>query len=143
MVLNIKWQRLVDDGETCERCGSMEDELETAASKLKRSLKPLNIGVRLKKDKISREEFQRNPEISNAIFIAGKQLGEWIKASTGESKCCDACGDAECRTIVVNGEEYETVPSELIIKAGLKAASQIRRDEATQDECCASSSCCG
>ena len=45
-----------------------------------------------------------------------------VKGKTGVSSCCGVCGDNDCRTVSVNGSEYETIPSELIVKAGLTAA---------------------
>lgn len=123
MVLNIKWQRLTVDGETCERCGLTEDEVENAVSKLEKALKPLNIDVKFKKKEISKAEFEKNPLSSNVIFINGKSLEDWLDAETGKSECCYVCED-DCRTVIVSGKEYEVVPSELIVRAGLKAASE-------------------
>ena len=37
----------------------------------------------------------------------------------GQSECCEVCED-DCRTIEVEGEIYETIPAELIIKAGFR-----------------------
>ena len=47
-VLKISWQRLVDEkGQTCQRCGSTEKELQEAFQSLKKSLAPLGIKVAL------------------------------------------------------------------------------------------------
>ncbi len=64
-ILRIKWQRLVTDGQTCERCGSTEDELEKATTSLKRSFAPMNMEVVLDKTELSFEEFEKNPLSSN------------------------------------------------------------------------------
>lgn len=142
MSLTIKWQRLIENGETCERCGATEQEVEKAFNKLEKSLKPLGIDVTLQKEEISKTEFEKNPTSSNAVFINNRPLEEWINGDTGKSECCDVCGDENCRTVIINGEEYEVVPSELIIEASLKAASQL------ENSCCDKSSnssqkCCG
>lgn len=132
--MDIKWQRLVIDGETCERCGATEEEVEEAVEKLKESLKPLGVEVNFEEEEISKEKFEEEPLSSNAIFVNGKPLEEWIDAETGESECCYVC-EEDCRTVVVSGEEYEVVPSELILRAGLQAASEEKTG-------CSCGSCC-
>lgn len=48
-----------------------------------------------------------------------------IGAESGKSKCCDVCGDEECLTVDYDGTTYETIPADIIIKAGLTAASRL------------------
>lgn len=123
-ILKIEWERLVSDGQTCPRCQSTEDELRKAVDYLATILKPRGIRVLLEKREIALQEFQKNPLQSNRIIINGKLLEEYIQAETGKSPCCSVCGPNDCRTIVVNDKQvYETIPAELIIKAGLKAVS--------------------
>jgi DNA repair exonuclease SbcCD ATPase subunit len=124
--LIIEWQRLLDEQrKTCERCGSTEQEVEKAASSLTRELNPLGIDISLVKKAIDPESFKRDVLQSNKILIAGKTLEEWLGAGTGQSPCCEVCGDAECRTVEFADQTYETVPADLIVKAGLLAASQV------------------
>lgn len=139
MTLNIRWHRLVSDGKTCERCRLTGKEVEEAVEKLEQTLASLGIDVKLEKEDLTEEEFEENPRKSNMIYIDEIPLEKWIEADVGQSECCEVCGDEECRTITVEGEEYEVVPSDLIISAGLKAASRIKNTE----ECCPSeTSCC-
>lgn len=141
MDLKIKWQRLVSEGETCERCRLTENEIDEAAGKLNRALEPLGIDVSLEKETLSMEEFEENPAMSNMVQINGEPLEEWIGASTGGSECCDVCGSEECRTVVVGDKEYEVVPADLVIRAGLKATTQVSNNS----KCCADSGsriCC-
>ncbi|KXA92168.1 hypothetical protein AKJ65_07955 [candidate division MSBL1 archaeon SCGC-AAA259E19] len=132
--LKIKWQRLLSDGETCERCQSTEREVEKAVRKLKETLPRLGIKVKLEKEKLTEEEFKKNPKASNRIFIGDKPLEELIGANVGGSKCCDVCGEEECRTVIIGGEEHEVVPSQTIINAALNAA----QDQLPTDNCCTS-----
>lgn len=121
--LKIEWQRLVgDEGETCPRCGSTEKELEKAFLSLKKSLSRFGVDVVLEKKELSFGEFSKDPLRSNAIFIAEKPIEYWLKATTGSSRCCDVCGDSECRTVEFDDRIYETVESSLIVKAGMIAA---------------------
>jgi len=140
MTLAIKWQRLVEDSDTCDRCSNTEKELEKAVAKLKEALAPLNQEVELEKKKLSRQEFEDNPTQSNLILINGRPLEDWLDGEVGHSECCDVCGDEECRTITIDDKEYEVVPSELIIKAGLAAASQSSTTETNKDSGCSCSS---
>jgi hypothetical protein len=135
-MLKIKWQRLVSDGQTCLRCSSTEEEIEKAVSVLRQSLTPLGIEVVLEKSELTVREFERNPLESNKIWINDRLLEDWIGGAVGQSPCCDVCGPSECRTVKVEGEIYETIPADLIIKAGLLAASELINAEASE-------SCCG
>jgi hypothetical protein len=133
--LKIQWQRLVIDNQTCPRCGATEAEVNKAIQSLKQSLNPKAIEVVLEKRAIQQADFQKNPSKSNLILIAGRPLEDWLQARTGQSSCCGPCGDAECRTIDVQGKIYETIPAELIIKAGLIAANQLFNPKAGHS-CC-------
>jgi len=124
--LQIRWQRLVDEkGQTCARCGTTEAATGAAVKKLRRSLKGLDIEVVLEKVALSPAAFAKDPLESNRIWIAEKPIEEWLQATIGKSQCCGACGDAECRTITVDGRTYDAVPAELVIKAGLLASAQL------------------
>lgn len=48
--LKIQWQRLIIDGQTCQRCGTTESEVDKAVQSLKQSLNPLGIEVALEKE---------------------------------------------------------------------------------------------
>lgn len=124
--LNIEWQRLLDDrNKTCPRCSSTEQEVEKAVQSLKQALNELEINVHLEKKVIDTERFKKDVLQSNRILIAGKTLEEWLGAGTGQSRCCEVCGDAECRTVEYADQTHETVPADLIVKAGLLAASHV------------------
>ncbi|MGE5174695.1 MAG: DUF2703 domain-containing protein [Betaproteobacteria bacterium] len=124
--LVLKWQRLLDEQEkTCPRCGSTEQEVEKAAHSLKKVLAPLGIDVTLLKKAINPERFKKDVLQSNKIMIAGKTLEEWLGAKTGQSKCCETCGDAECRTVEYDEQTHEAIPADLIVRAGLVAAAQV------------------
>ncbi len=125
-------------GPGCANCHTMEQlaktavkelgveaKVEKAAATLNRQLKPFEIHVPLTKKAIKPEAFMRDVLQSNKIVIADKTLEEWLGAETGQSPCCEVCGDAECRTVEYADQSHETVPADLIVKAGLIAASQL------------------
>ena len=125
--LKIEGQRLIRDEETCPRCGSTEEELNEAVITLRKSLAPLGIEVVVEKRELSVDEFEKDPLESSCIWLNGQLLEDLIDANVGQSPCCDVCGPSECRTVLVNGHVYETIPSEVIVRAGLVAASKIMR----------------
>lgn len=124
--LVLEWQRLLDEREqTCPRCGSTEQEVEKAVKELNQLLEPSGVVASLVKKAIDHESFKKDVLQSNKIRIAGKTLEEWLGAKTGQSKCCETCGDAECRTVEYADETHEAIPAELIVRAGLIAAEQV------------------
>jgi hypothetical protein len=153
--LNILWQRLVDErGQTCDRCGTTETAVDEAVQKLKRSLQELGIDVVLEKETLNPSAFLKDPLDSNRIWVAGEPIEKWLSATSGRSQCCSACGDSDCRTVTVDGQIYEAIPAELILKAGLLAATELLRGEppstccrttdssSVNQECCPPSSNC-
>lgn len=134
--LNIVWQRLVDErGQTCDRCGTTEMAVGEAVQKLKRSLNELGIDVVLEKKILRPSTFLKDPLESNRIWVAGEPIEKWLSATSGQSRCCSTCGDSDCRTVTVDGNTYEAIPADLIVKAGLLAGAQLLHDE-PQVSCC-------
>lgn len=129
--LLIEWQRLVDDdGKTCDRCGTTQQEVHIARDMLKKSLSPLCIEVVLEARPLTPAECAKDISQSNRIWIAGRPLEEWLDAGVGMSACGGCCeaefgGEVECRTLVYQGQTYEAIPANLIVRAGLAAAATI------------------
>jgi hypothetical protein len=124
--LVIEWQRMLDEQkQTCPRCGSTEQEAEKAVQELNQLLNQSEIAVSLIKKAIDPVSFKKDVLQSNKILIAGKTLEEWVGAKTGQSKCCETCGDAECRTVEYADETHEAIPADLIVRAGLVAAARL------------------
>jgi hypothetical protein len=134
--LQIRWQRLVDEADrTCDRCGATGAAVKRAVELLHRSLRELGIEVVLKTEVLDPATFARDPLESNRIWIGGVPIEWWLSATSGRSQCCSACGDAECRTMTVDGRTYEAIPVELIVKAGLLAAARLLRPEGSGGRC--------
>jgi DNA repair exonuclease SbcCD ATPase subunit len=122
--LVVEWQRLLDEQkQTCPRCGTTEQEVEKAVQQLNHALSQSGVVVSLTKKGIDPDSFKKDVLQSNKILIAGKLMEEWLGAKTGQSKCCETCGDAECRTVVYADETHEAIPADLIVRAGLVAAA--------------------
>lgn len=130
MILAIRWQRLVDDeGKTCNRCGGTQEELGKAVGDLKRSLSPLGIRVTLEEKPLTPRECVDDIMESNRIWIADRPLEDWLGAEVGATVCGSCCAQlgetVECRTTSIAGQTYETIPANLIVRAGLLAASTL------------------
>ena len=124
--LIIRWQRLLDEQQqTCPRCAATGDAVQEAANLLQAALQPLGIAVQAEKQALERKAFEAAPLESNRVWIGGKPLEHWVGAEVGQSPCCDACGDADCRTVTVGSSQYEALPSWLIVRAGLLAAADL------------------
>ena len=141
--LPITWKRLVKEGETCQRCGSTQQNVVSAIAKLEAALQPLGIQPLLETLVIDDATFRADPSESNRIWIGGKPMEEWLGARVGKSPCCTVCGDLPCRTMEVGGSTYETIPEDLIVRAALVAASGMIEPTASpaQSSACCSQSC--
>ncbi|MFZ2624388.1 MAG: DUF2703 domain-containing protein [Propionibacterium sp.] len=136
--LTIDWQRLVEAGKTCPRCGDTGGQVRQAAATLGQTLAPLGIEVHLREGQLSVDEFGRAPLESNRILLKGRTLEEWIGAQTGQSPCCEVCGPNDCRTVTLEGATYESIPADLVVRAGLLAAAELLAEPDEQ-----AASCCG
>ncbi|MDI9645113.1 MAG: DUF2703 domain-containing protein [Archaeoglobales archaeon] len=119
-VVRIRWQRLVTNGETCQRCSSTEKELNKALEILKLLL-PLSIRFEVEKVEIPYEEFKKDPLKSNQIFINDRPIEEYLGAKVGKSGCCNVCESYECRNLEIDNEVYEAIPANLIVEAVIAA----------------------
>lgn len=143
--LRITWKRLVKQGETCQRCGSTQQNVVSAVTKLEAALQPLGIKPVLETLTIDDASFRADPSESNRIWIAGKPMEEWLGAKVGKSPCCTVCGDLPCRTVEVDGSTFETIPEDLIVRATMIAASAAIGPAASppsESSCCSTNCNC-
>ncbi|MFH0981980.1 MAG: DUF2703 domain-containing protein [Planctomycetota bacterium] len=126
-VIRVCWQRLVTEtGTTCERCGMTQTEVRNAVNTLRRCLRPLHFEVALEETSMAPAAVARDTLQSNRVFVDDRPLEDWVGGRTGMSlcgSCCDYLGPGvQCRTVAVEGQTYEAVPADLIVRAGLLAA---------------------
>lgn len=123
--LDILWQRVTVGAETCERCGDTGASVRRAAALLREALEPRGIEVALTEKVLPPFAVAE----SNRVFFGGRPLEELLGAETGENRCqscCDLLGaQTECRTLRLEGREYEALPEELLVRAGLLAAERL------------------
>ena len=112
--LPILWQRLVSEqGTTCPRCHSTGEEVQRAVKTLKLALEPLGIEPELQVTEIDEVTFLKDPLQSNQVLIGGQTIEHWLGGQTGSSRCCNECGDNDCRTVEVGGQSYDVIPEDL------------------------------
>ena len=124
--LTITWQRLIDEtGSTCPRCAGTQQQVQRAVDRLRVALEPLGVLPVLETHEIDSVSFLQQPDQSNRIWIGGRPREDWLGARSGASPCCAACGNAQCRTLELDGTRHEVIPETLLVRAGLIAASQL------------------
>jgi hypothetical protein len=139
--LPILWKRLIRQGETCPRCGSTQQNLARAVAMLEAALRPLGIEPVLETQAIDDATFHAAPDESNRIWIGGRPMEAWLGARAGSSPCCEVCGDLPCRTMELDGQIFEAIPEDLIVKAGIVAASRLLGPETPAAASCCSTEC--
>lgn len=92
---------------------------------LQQALAPLGIAPDLQTQEISAAAFLQDPLQSNQVLIAGQPIEHWLGGQAGRSRCCNECGDNDCRTLEVGGQQYEAIPEDLLVRAALVAASRM------------------
>lgn len=117
--IHIEWFRLMVDEKTCPRCQETEHEIEQSFLSIKNLAELLNMRITLEKHELSEDIFFKAPSASNMILINKKPIEKILGGEVGASKCCDVCGDSDCRTLILNNSTFEVVTKEIFIKAVL------------------------
>ena len=125
MRLDILWQRVLIGAETCERCGDTGGSVRRAAARLREILAPRGIEVLLTEKSLPPFAVVE----SNRVFFDGQALEDVLGAEVGMNhcqSCCELLGEAtDCRTLRLEGQEYEALPEELLVRAGLIVAEKL------------------
>ena len=126
MELEILWQRLSVDGGTCRRCGDTGQAVREAAAELGRLLAPRGMAVRLEERALPPFAVAE----SNRVFLGGRALEDILGAEVLMS-CCRSCGEllgavTDCLALRLDGRVYESLPAELVLRAGLLVAEQLQ-----------------
>ncbi len=99
--------------------------MRRAAHQLQQALAPLGIAPDLQIQEISAAAFLQDPLQSNQVLIAGQPIEHWLGGQAGRSRCCNECGDNDCRTVEVGGKSYEVIPEDLLVRAGMIAGTRM------------------
>lgn len=118
----IEWQHLEVAGETCRRCGDTGGELVQAITRLRDECAPKDVNIDFRETRLNVDEIAH----SNTILINGVPLETILPQTQVSASCCTSCADLtgrpeQCRTLVHLGQEYETIPQDLIRQAVCRA----------------------
>ena len=118
----IEWQHLDVAGATCRRCGDTGGELVQAIERLRAECAPKDVNIVFRETRLNADEIAR----SNTILINGVPLETILPQTQVSASCCTSCADLtgrpeQCRTLVHLGQEYETIPQDLIRQAVCQA----------------------
>lgn len=119
----VEWFHLDVAGATCHRCGDTGAELRRVVAELQQECAAKGVEVVYRETLLGPADIGR----SNAILVNGVPLEEILPQTVAATSCCSSCGDLtgrdeQCRTLVRFGQEYETIPGELIREAICRTA---------------------
>ena len=105
-------------GTTCQRCGDTGLELVRAVERLQAECAPKGVDIIFRETLLDADQIAQ----SNAILINGVLLESILPHTLAGTSCCTSCGDLtgrpeQCRTLVHLGQEYESIPQDLIRRA--------------------------
>ncbi len=122
--LVIEWKHIGNEIEkTAEEFEETGMTLSAVLAEIRMLLEMEGISVRVDETVLPDDA----PAGSEALLFNGVPIEELlagVEVTAASCSCasCDSCGgDAECRTLCYNGEEYEAIPPELIGRAAAKA----------------------
>lgn len=133
-VKEVQLDYLFLDNETCSRCKETEtqldaviDEVEDFLKKAGKELLINKIKIETRKDAVT-YQFEKSP----TVLVNGVDLG-FEQLETNCEDCGELCGCGEgitCRSWVMDGQEYEVPPKELLINRILSAVFSSKAVEA-------------
>ena len=120
--LVIRWQHAVCQNDNpCERCINTPIEIQRAFDDLKSSLAGLGITVTMEEKKIKDHD--------DRLFINDHDVIDLLKGERTKTACANCFDDKgnprTCTSLKLGEDVFEVIPAELIIKAGLVAASEL------------------
>ncbi len=117
-LIEIEWMHLDVSGETCVRCADTGDAVQRAIEELNRECGDAGIRVRLKETRLDAGRIDE----SNRILVNGRPIEAILPEMELSASDCSSCGEligeaTQCRSLVVDGQEYEAVPPARIREA--------------------------
>lgn len=143
--LKIEWRHLDVEGDTCDRCYDTGENLASEVKRLNRALEPKGITVEYIETKLDDTQITE----SNVILFNGVSIEEILKIDV-KNNYCDSCtallgADTYCRTVIFEGNEYESIPAKAIRQAAYKALGleEISEKKEANSGCgCNCNGCC-
>lgn len=127
-LLYLQWQKAsAEKCSDCDKCVTNVKEVKAAYKTLKRELADKGVKVKLREIKHANMA-PATPSASN-MWVGDVPLELWLDARA-ETKPCGGCeknpaGGMLHSSLVVNGQTYDSVPANLMVQAGHKAADHL------------------
>ena len=124
--LLIEWRRLVEGGDTCERCATTGKTLEKLILEFTPLLNVNGVKPIFKEVALSGAEIEQ----SNAVFLNGVPMEELVAGVKVSENSCSSCSDLLgeqtcCRAIEYEEQTFDEIPEFLLRAAILKAAERL------------------
>jgi hypothetical protein len=119
--LVIRWQNApCQSTDPCEACLTGPQEIRSACERLRSALALLNIKVMLDEQTVAAGE--------SVLLINGRGIEQWLGGKLVKRQCAscqNGNSDTKVYALELDGSVYEAISSDMIIRAGLLAASEI------------------
>jgi len=137
LTLRIEWQKA--DTDACLACkggGAREADIQKAFERLSKQLAAKGIRVELVEKKATVDSTV--PEIAGGqMWLGNLPVENWLGAST-QGKICPACPVGKYgkghmhKSLVLDGQVYDPIPVELMVRAGMNAAQQLVQNQKSE-----------
>jgi hypothetical protein len=145
----VEVERLVVEGETCDRCASTWDAAREAVDTVAAEVAGIGLAVDLREVPLPAQRLSD----SNRVLVNGRLAEEWLSGSAAMTECA-SCGDLVgesvcCRSYEIDGRASDSLSAEDIARAiraaaGLAAPSELLAgDSASISVVLVTSSACG
>ena len=120
----VAWNKCVDkDAKPINCCGISEEQLKKAITMMEES----GVKVALKVQQMTMDAEHKSCSAMPKATFNGKTMAELLNGEQVMAKCSKACaghegGKAECEMLKIGDKTYETIPAEMIAKAGILAS---------------------
>ncbi|HEY3294770.1 MAG TPA: DUF2703 domain-containing protein [bacterium] len=139
LTLVIQWQKADTDAcLACQNTAVQAKDIQKAFEKLTKELAAKGIRVELVEKKA--EVDTANPELANGqIWMGNVPVDGWLNGAATQGKICPACpagprGKGHLhKSLVVDGQVYDPIPVDLMVRAGLAAAGSLKANPNTDN----------
>lgn len=137
LTLVIQWQKADTDAcLACTNSGATEKDIRQAFDKLTRQLAAKGIRVELVEKKAVTDTTV--PETATGqMWVGDVPVETWLGANT-QSRICSACPAGKYgkghlhKSLILDGQVYDPIPVELMVRAGMNAARQLEAKQRTE-----------
>jgi len=134
--LTVSWHKVTEaDGSVCDLSIATRQMVDQASEELSRALAPDNVEVEV--ETLTPEKVEGGVCLCNRVLVQGRFVDEWLGAELVKTECSGCPNQTRCPKtaesdgcggqyeIVHQGATYKILPADLIVTAGMIAASDL------------------